>query len=87
MASLATYVGQLWDRQRLIARKLGSNIGDADKPNRVLNKSLLVLLAVVVKTLTDKGVITDAELLATLNTARDAAYDDEPIQPEPEPPT
>lgn len=83
MASLATYVGQLWDRQRTIAVKFGADLSRADKQTRVLDRSLLVLLATVIKTLVDKGVLTDAELLATLDTARDAAYADEPIEPPP----
>lgn len=81
MATLPQYVQQLWERQGRIARALGSDIAGADKQSRVVNRSMLVLLAAVVKTLTDKGVVTDAELLATLNVARDAAYDDEPMNP------
>jgi hypothetical protein len=86
VASLPVYVDQLWERQKRIARRLGSDITQATKPERVLNRSLLVLLAAVIKTLTDKGIITDGDLIATLNTARDAGYDDEPaVPPLPEP--
>jgi hypothetical protein len=85
VATLKAYVTQLHARQKVIARKLGADIAYVDKTSRVLNLSLLTLLAVVVKTLVDKGVIADAELLATLDTARDDAYDNQPIQPDPEP--
>lgn len=78
MATIKQYVVNLLERQRAIASKMGSDVGKADKESRVLNLALLVLLAAVIKTLTDKGVITDAELLATLNSARDDAYPDEP---------
>jgi hypothetical protein len=88
MASLPTYVAALWERQQIIAVKLGSDISQAAKETRVLNRALLVLLATLIKTLVDKGVVTDAELIATLNTARDAAYDDEPVwTPKPPPST
>jgi hypothetical protein len=81
MTTIPTYVQQMRDRQAVIARKLGSDIGQVDKQTRVANLSLLVLLAAVIKTLVDKGVITDAELLATLNAARDDTYADEPLNP------
>lgn len=79
MATVKQYVSQMFDRQTVIARKLGVDITKSTKADRVLNMSLLALIAVVVKSLVDKGVITDAELIATLNTARDDTYDDEPI--------
>jgi hypothetical protein len=81
MTTIPTYVQQMRDRQAVIARKLGSDIGQVDKQTRVANLSLLVLLAAVIKTLVDKGIITDAELLATLNAARDDTYADEPLNP------
>jgi hypothetical protein len=84
VATLAAYVQALRDRQVVIARKLGSDVSRSDKQTRVLNLSVLTLLATVIKTLVDKGVITDAELLATLDTARDGAYADEPAEPPPE---
>lgn len=79
MATVKQYVSALSNRQQVIAAKYGSDVTSAPKPARVLNKSLLVLLAVLVKTLVDKGVITDADLNATLDAARDDTYDDEPV--------
>jgi hypothetical protein len=73
------------DRERVIAGKFGTDISRADKQTRVLNLAVLALLAVVVKALTDNGVLTDAQILAVLNAARDDAYDDEPVEPPPGP--
>lgn len=76
--SIIEYVRQMYARQRVIAEKLGSDISRSTKPVRVLNLSILVLLAVPIKALVDKGVLTDQELISILNEARDALYDDEP---------
>jgi hypothetical protein len=81
MATVKQYIIQMRNRQKTIATKLGADITRADKQTRVLNQSLLALLAVVIKTLTDKGVINDAELIATMNAAEADAYDDEPMEP------
>jgi hypothetical protein len=78
MATVKAYVLAMQSRQRAIARKYGCDIGRTSKETRCLNLSLLTLLAVVIKTLTDKGVITDAEILATLDAARDDVWNDEP---------
>lgn len=85
MATVKQYVQQMLDRERVIARKFGVDLSQADKQTRVLNLAFLALLAVVVKTLVDKGVITDADLTATLNAARDDTYEDQPIEPPPTP--
>jgi hypothetical protein len=81
VATVKQYVQQLAQRQAVIAGKLGSAIDRADKPTRVQNLALLSLLAVVIKTLVDQGVITDAQLIATLNSARDDPQDDVPVDP------
>lgn len=81
MATVKQYILQLRTRQRVIAEKLGCDIGGADTQTRVGNVALLALLAVLIKTLTDKGVISDQELLATLNAARDDGYDPESSAP------
>jgi hypothetical protein len=81
MATVKQYVNALQDRQQVIARKFGTNPRGADKQTRAINQSILVLLAVLIKALVDKGVVTDAELTAVLNNARDDFYDDEPVQP------
>ena len=81
MPTVKQYVTALSNRQQIIAIKYGADINRTSKTTRVAIKSVLVLLAIVVKTLVDKGVITDAELTATLDAAKDDAYDDEPLEP------
>ena len=81
MPTVKQYVTALSNRQQSIAMKYGADVTRTSKTTRVAIKSVLVLLAVVVKTLVDKGVVTDAELTATLDAARDDAYDDEPVDP------
>ena len=81
MATVKQYVTALSNRQQIIAMKYGTDLTRTSKGTRVAIKSVLVLLAIVIKTLVDKGVVTDAELTATLDAARDDAYDDEPVDP------
>jgi hypothetical protein len=82
MATLQTYVQEMWQRQKSITRKLGAALGQsANKELRVAVLAGDVILAAVVKTLVDKGVVSDAELLATLNQARDDTFADEPPDP------
>ena len=83
MTSLEQYAQNIWERQKKIAIKSGADITQATKTERVFNKSLVVIIAALMKTLVDQGVITDAQLIATLNLARDADYQDEPFQPPP----
>lgn len=85
MATIPQYVTALRDRQRIIATKFGSDPARADKQSRALGLAMLVIIACVIKALVDKGLLTDADILSTLNTARDAAYGDEPIVPPDDP--
>ena len=86
MATVKTYVANMLDVEQRIARKLDSDISQLPKDLRVLNLAILLVVAVVVKTLTDQGVITDAQLQATLAAARDDSYPPEPAEPPPPPP-
>ena len=86
MATVKQYIVALRQRQDVIAKKLGCVISQEPKGARVINISLLALLSVLIKTLVDKGVITDAELVATLQAAADDVWPDEgPIVPPPLP--
>ena len=69
MTTVKQYVTQMRGIQRNIAIQYGSDVSQLDKQTRVLNLSVLALLAVVIKTLTDNAVITDAQLQAVLNAA------------------
>lgn len=81
MATVKTYANQFTRRAVVVARKFGFDPELSDKPTRVLVRTLMVVLGVVVKLLVDKGVFTDQELLAAFDTAADDAYPDEPVEP------
>ncbi len=83
MATVKQYVTNMLDVEQKIARKLDSDISQLPKDLRVLNLAVLMLIAVLIKTLTDNGVISDAQLQATLAAARDDTYWREPDQPPP----
>ena len=85
MATVKQYVSSMLDVEQRIARKLDSDISQMSKEYRVLNLALLLIIAVVVKTLTDNAVITDAQLNATLVAARDDIYPPEPSESPPPP--
>jgi hypothetical protein len=76
MATVKAYVAAMRAAQQGVAAKLGSSL--ADKRTQVTVTSVLAVQAVLVKLLVDKGVVTDAELQAALNTAQGDAYPDEP---------
>jgi len=76
MATVKAYVVAMRAAQQNVATKLGSSL--ADKRSQVLVTSVLAVLGVIVKLLVDKGLITDAELQAALNSAQADTYPDEP---------
>jgi hypothetical protein len=86
MASVKTYLTNMLAVEQKIAIKLDSDISQLGKEFRVLNLAILAVIAVIVKTLTDAGVITDAQLQATLAAARDDTYWREPDEAPPPPP-
>ena len=83
MTTVKQYVNQLKGDQKAIALEYGSDVSQLDKQTRVLNNSVLALIAVLLKTLTDNAVITDAQLLSVLNAAAADQYPDEPVNPPP----
>lgn len=76
MATVKAYVAAMRAAQQGVAVKLGSSL--SDKRTQVMVTSVLAVQAVLVKLLVDKGVVTDQELQAALNTAQADAYPDEP---------
>lgn len=82
MATLPQYVGVLEQRMKVICQRLGMDYTLSSQNTRVIVRAVLVLLSVVIKTLVDKGVATDAEFTATLNAARDEPWPLEPIEPD-----
>jgi hypothetical protein len=63
VATLKVYARQLWQVQRSVCEKLGVQIAWAPLDQRAMMLSGDVTLAMLIKILTDKGVITDQELL------------------------
>jgi len=74
MATLKTYAKQLWSVQRSVCEKLGVQIAWAPLDQRAAMLSSDVTTAMIIKLLTDKGVITDAELLALANQVKAADF-------------
>lgn len=81
MTTVKQYITQMRDVQRSVALQFGADVSQLDKQARVLNLSILALLAVLIETLTDNGVITDAQLVAVLDAAIADNYPDEPVNP------
>jgi len=81
MATVKAYVVQLRAAQRQIGTKLGTDVTRIDKQSRVINGSLLALLAVVIKVLVDNGAMTDVQLQTAYQQAMDDTWPDEPIEP------
>lgn len=78
MATVKQYVMSLWEAQRVISRKLGFDIRRAPLETRCIVLAVDVTLGVVIKVLTDGGVITDAALQTRMNAVRDAVYPQQP---------
>lgn len=72
MATLKVYAKQLWGVQRSVCEKLGVQIAWAPLDQRAAVLSSDVTTAIILKLLTDKGIITDAELLAMANQVKAA---------------
>lgn len=73
-ATIPEYVDPLLRRQRIAASILGSDVLTADPQTYAINVSLLTIIGVLMKALSDKGVVTDAEWLARLNVALDGDW-------------
>lgn len=69
MATVRQYVTQMRGTMNTVATQMGVDVTRTDKQARVTVTCLLAIIAVVVKTLVDKGVISNAELQATLDGA------------------
>lgn len=82
MTTIQQYVDVLVQREQIVAKKLGVDLGWSDKSTRVVNRCMLVLTAVTVKAIVDKGLATDAEMLALLDSAGSVAWSDIPWPPD-----
>jgi hypothetical protein len=85
VTAIDVYVNQIRQKQEALSRKLGSWLPGMPAEYRVILTLLNIPWAAVAKLLVDKGVFTDAELLAALNAAAVAAWNAENPQPTPGP--
>jgi mannitol/fructose-specific phosphotransferase system IIA component len=68
-ATIPEYVDPLLRRQQTAATLIGSDVLHADVQSYRINLTLLTIIGVMMKALHDKGVVTDAEWLARLDSA------------------
>lgn len=89
MTAIGVYVNQLRAKQEVLALKLGAYLPTLPVELRIVLTCSNAAWAALAKLLVDKGVFTDAELLAAINAAGMAAWASEsptPTGPPPEPP-
>lgn len=79
MATFRQYATQLFAAQQEIALRLGSNL--SEKNNRILVQSLLATIAILVKAIVDKGLLTDQELIAARNAVLGETWPEEEDNP------
>jgi hypothetical protein len=78
VATIRQYVNQLWNVQQAIARQLGFDLNHGELRDRAIVLSSNLTSAVILKTLVDKGVITDADLQASMDGVKRAKYKQQP---------
>ena len=83
MATLGQYFNQLWAKQSALSKKVGAWLPGMGTEHRVILACSDAGLAVLLKLLVDKGLITDADLLAAFGAA--TAADFAAVTPQPEP--
>lgn len=74
MATVKQYSLNLWKVQKVVMKKLGLDVtwgGPADKISAMGSD---VMLAVLIKMLVDKGIVTDAELNAAYTAVASATF-------------
>lgn len=81
MATTRGYWNALRSTRNAIALRMGVDASGVPKDIRALANANLATVAVVIKALTDKGVITDADLTAARDAAIADIWDDEPNLP------
>lgn len=78
MATTVTYYRQLKNARDTIAAALGVDVRSVQTETRAMSNAVLACLAILIKALTDNGVLTDAQLQAAVQTALAEAWDPEP---------
>jgi len=85
VTAVRTYVAQLRQRQKVLSGRFGSYLESMPTETRVALTCANGSLAVLVKLLVDKGLITDAELIAALDAAMPEPFTPEKGEPDPVP--
>jgi hypothetical protein len=78
MTTVAAYVATLRNAQERVAALMGSALRGQMKDRRTEQVSVLALLAVLVKVLVDKGLVSDAELQDAFTAALAQVWPAEP---------
>lgn len=81
MASVRTYWNALVSTRNAVASRLGVDVPTTDKALRAISNADVAVIAVVVKALTDKGVLTDDDLTAARQSAIGDVWNEEPNLP------
>jgi hypothetical protein len=84
VATTRQYWNQLRTTRNQIGLLMGADVTALSVEQRILSNATLAVIALVVKALTDKGVLADADLVTARNNALGAdgsAWDMEPLQP------
>jgi hypothetical protein len=89
MATVPQYVSALRARQRVVAQKYGIWLPSSSFEIRTIFGIVNATIAVILKLLVDKGVVTDQEITDAFDTAMGETFGQEPTvpPPTPEPPT
>lgn len=74
MATVKQYALQLWDTHKTVSRKLGQSVEWGSSEGRVAALGTDVMLAGLIKVLTDAGVITNAQLTQVYNAIANADF-------------
>ena len=85
MAALGTYFGQLWSKQSALSKRLGAWLPGLGTEHRVILACSDAGLAVLLKLLVDKGLVTDADLQTAFGAATVADFAGVTPQPDPGP--
>jgi len=85
MTTIPQYARVMRNAQWDVCMRLGVDMSTATSTERAMAISGLVTQAILVKALVDKGIITDAELLAAINAVRNSPWQpgQEPEHPVP----
>ncbi len=84
MATVSQYFNSIRNMQVAIARRFGIEPRMIGLESRALAAANIATTAVLIKALTDNGVLTDAQLQAAWQTAQAETWQPEPVNPEPE---